>query len=315
MLLGNRSRSPGILPAWQSLEDYATTSASTMTDSASSNPFQSHPRTFQTNRYVYPVLSRRAGGISLGVNLNLDKVCNFDCIYCQVNRTEMGEREFVDPDRLAAELDAAVDLAASGRIFDEPQFRATPPALRRLNDIAFSGDGEPTTYRNVDEVVSVAAEVRRRHSLEDLKLVLITNASTFDRPRVQQALAILDANHGEIWAKLDAGTSSYYRLVARSAIPFQRILDNLLLAAQARPIVIQSLFMRIRGEPPSAAEQAAYCGRLNDILAGGGRIKLVQVHTIARPPAENWVSALTPDEVEALAALVRHKTGLPAAAY
>ena len=43
-----------------------------------------HPRSFQENRYVYPVLSRRSKGISIGVNLNLDKVCNFDCVYCQV---------------------------------------------------------------------------------------------------------------------------------------------------------------------------------------------------------------------------------------
>lgn len=277
--------------------------------------FQSHPRSFGENRYVYPVLSRRAGGISLGVNLNVDKVCNFGCIYCQVDRTEKSIREFVDLARLAAELDDTVRLIVSGRLYEEAKFRETPAALRRLNDIAFSGDGEPTSYRNFDQVVAAAAEVRRRHGLDQVRLVLITNASLLHRPHVRRGLEILDANHGEIWAKLDAGTEAYYQLVARSSVPFQRILDNLLLAARARPIVIQSLFMRIRGEPPPQGELEAYCRRLNDIVAAGGRIQLVQVHTIARPPAEDWVTALSPAEVKSLAELIRDKTGLSAVAY
>jgi len=277
--------------------------------------FSSHPRTFGQNRYVYPVVSRRAGGLSIGVNLNLDKVCNFDCTYCQVNRSEPGEKEFVETERLAAELDAMVWWVTSGRIYDDPKFRPTPDCLRRLNDIALSGDGEPTTYRNFDEVASVCAEVRRRHGLDGLKLVLITNASMFHRPGVKRGLEILDAANGEIWAKLDAGTEDCYRAVARTVIPFRRILDNLLAAARVRPIVIQSLFMRTHGDPPSVAEQESYCDRLKEITAGGGRIKLVQIHTLARPPAESYVTALSNEEVDALAALVRKRTGLPVAAF
>jgi wyosine [tRNA(Phe)-imidazoG37] synthetase (radical SAM superfamily) len=275
-----------------------------------SNLFASHPRSFEQNRYVYPVVSRRAGGVSIGVNLNLDKVCNFDCIYCQVNRSEPGEREFVELDRLAAELDAAVGLVTSGRIFEQPKFSQTPPPLRRLNDIALSGDGEPTTYRNFDDVIAACAEVRRRHRLDDVKLVLITNASMLHCERVRRGLEMLDAANGEIWAKLDAGTEAHYNLVARSSIPFARILENLRNAARVRPIVIQSLFMRIRGEPPSTSEQDAYCARLAEIVAAGGRIKLVQVHTIARPPAESWVAPLDDAQVDALAALVRRRTRL-----
>jgi wyosine [tRNA(Phe)-imidazoG37] synthetase (radical SAM superfamily) len=106
--------------------------------------FEAHPRSFAGNRYVYPVLSRRAGGISVGVNLNLDKACNFHCVYCQVDRTRPGEEQFVDLQRLAEELERTVELVASGRIYDDTQFRATPVPLRRFNDIALSGDGEPT---------------------------------------------------------------------------------------------------------------------------------------------------------------------------
>ena len=277
--------------------------------------FALHPRTFHENRYVYPVLSRRAGGISIGVNLNLDKVCNFDCVYCQVNRSEPGEKEFLDLDRLVAELDATIELAISGRIYDDATFCHTPATLRRINDIALSGDGEPTTYRNFDEIARVCAEARQRCGRDDLKLVLITNASMFHREMVQRGLRILDANNGEIWAKLDAGTEGYYQRIVRSVIPFARILDNLAIAALERPIVIQSLFLRIDGQPPSVAEQDAYCDRLVAITAAGGRIKLVQIHTIARPPAETWVSALSNEQVDELGEHIRCRTGLPVAVF
>ena len=280
------------------------------------NPlFDAHLRTFAGNCYVYPVLSRRAGGISIGVNLNLDQICNFHCIYCQVDHNKPLETDLVDLIRLADELDRTVELVTSGRIFEGPQFRNTPLPLRRLNDIAFSGDGEPTSFANFGRAVEVCAEVRRRHALNDVKLVLITNASLLHRPKVRQALTTLDANGGEIWAKLDAGTEDYYRLVARSAVPWRQILDNLREAAIVRPIVIQSLFMRIHDQPPSSEELEAYCDRLKEILAGGGRIKLVQVHTVARKPAEPWVAALGNAEVDAIAEQVRRRTNLPVAAF
>ena len=279
------------------------------------NLFTIHPRSFEENRYVYPVVSRRAGGVSIGVNLNIDKVCNFDCIYCQVDRTEMGEREFVELQRLTDELEHAVTLITSGRIYEGPRFSNVPERLRRLNDIALSGDGEPTTYRNFEDVVAVCANVRQRHGLDEMKIVLITNATMFDRPHVQRGLELLDANNGEIWAKLDAGTEAYYDRVARSAIRFSKILDNLRWAASVRPIVIQTLFMNIEGEGPDEAELEAYCERLNETIQSGGRIKFVQIHTVARAPAEAYVSALSDERVEEIAALVRERTGLEVAAY
>lgn len=280
-----------------------------------SNLHESHPRSFESNRYVYPVLSRRAGGISIGVNLNRDKVCNFHCIYCQVERGGQVEQHAVDADRLAEELDRTIGLAVSGRLFEHPRFQAVPGPLRRLNDIALSGDGEPTASPEFGRAVEICAAARRRHGLNDVKLVLITNGSLLHRPQVRRALETLDANGGEIWAKLDAGTEAYYRAVNRSEVPWRRILDNLLEAARRRPIVVQSLWMRIRGEAPPAAELEAYCERLSEIVAGGGRIKLVQVHTIARRPGEAWAAPLSPAELDAIAELVRRRTGLNVAAF
>lgn len=274
-----------------------------------------HQRTFQANRFVYPVLSRRSGGISVGVNLNPDKVCNFDCIYCQVDRTTQSETRFVDTPQLLAELDETLGLVASGEIYRSPKFESVPPQLRRLNDIAFSGDGEPTTYRNFDELIAACANVKQSHSLQDVKMVLITNASMFHRPHVQRGLEILAENCGQIWAKLEAGTEDYFKIVDRTPIPFRQILDNITSVAQWFPVTIQALFMRIDGQPPSPAELAAFCDRLNEIAAAGGQVELVQVYTVARKPAESFVKPLRNEEVDSIVDLVGRRTGLSAAAF
>lgn len=274
-----------------------------------------HPREFEQNRFVYPVLSRRSGGISVGVNLNPDKVCNFDCIYCQVDRRSEATTRFVEFEQLFSELEAMLRWVSSGEIFTHPQFQSVPEPLRRLNDMAFSGDGEPTTYRNFDAIMERAAELKQRLGLESVKMVLITNATMFHRPAVERGLAILDRNQGEIWAKLDAGTEEYYKRIDRTSIPFQRVLDNLALAARARPIVIQSLFMKVNGVGPTDVEIDQYVGRLNEIVRAGGQIGRVQIYTIARPPAEHFVTSLESERVQAIAERVIAQTGLMADAY
>jgi wyosine [tRNA(Phe)-imidazoG37] synthetase (radical SAM superfamily) len=271
-----------------------------------------HRRTYAENFYVYAVVSRRSKGVSIGLNLNPDKVCNFDCVYCQVDRSTPGLTRTVDVARLCDELDDMLDRVGSGLLFEDERFRETPPALRRLNDIAFSGDGEPTTCPEFPEIVAAVADLKRRHSLPDVKLVLITNATMFHRPRVREGLKTLLANNGEIWAKLEAGTEDYYRQIDRTTIPLQRILDNITEAARTTPVVIQSLFLRLRGEPPPRAELEAFCDRLNEIIRAGGAIKLVQVYTVARRPAEEYVTPLSDAEVDAIVELVRQRTGLPA---
>ena len=277
--------------------------------------YADHGRVYRENKFVYPVLSRRSGGISIGVNLNPDKVCNFDCIYCQVDRRSEAETRFVETDRLSDELDQMLDFVTGGRIYQDAKFANVPPALRRLNDIAFSGDGEPTTYRNFDEIMTAAAELKRRRGLNDVKLVLITNATMFHRPAVERGLEILDANNGEIWAKLETGTEEYYQLVERTKIPFRQVLDNITAAARKRPIVIQSLFMRIRGQAPPPNEIAAFCGRLKDILTAGGMLKSVQVYTVARQPAESFVEPLENAELDVIAQTIRDQTSIPAPVF
>ena len=292
-----------------------------MTNSQSANPadstsqiFQDHSRLFEDNRFVYPVVSRRSQGVSIGVNLNPDKVCNFDCIYCQVDRRSESETRFVEMDQLLAELSTVLQLVTSGQIFEHPRFAATPAPLRRLNDIAFSGDGEPTTFRNFDEIMQQVATIRQQHAAA-CRMVLITNASMFHRPHVQRGLRIMDDHRGQIWAKLDAGTEEYYRLIERTNIPFQRILDNIRDVALQRPIVIQALFMNVDGVPPAAEEIDAWCERLQEIVQVGGQIELVQIYTVARQPAEAFVSSLTERQLQGIAQRLSAVTGLHSAVY
>ncbi len=272
--------------------------------------FADHARGFESFRFVYPVVSRRSGGISLGVNLNPDKVCNFDCIYCQVDRTRAPQERFVDLPRLLQELEQGLELVLGGRLFEHPRFAQVPQQLRTLQDMAFSGDGEPTTYSNFDQIIQQCVEVKRRAGVPQLKMVLITNATMFHRPVVQRGLRLLDENQGEIWAKLEWGTEAYYRLVTQSSIPMNRVLQNITEAARERPLVIQSLFMRIHGQEPPEEEIAGYCGHLERILQGGGQIARVQVYTVARPPAQRFVEPLSLETLAQIAQQVHRRCGL-----
>ncbi len=277
--------------------------------------YTSHPRLWRENRFVYPVLSRRSKGISLGVNLNPDKICNFDCIYCQVDRRSTAETRFVEMGQLLEELDMLFGLVANGQLFQDAAFSKVPTNLQRLNDIAFSGDGEPTTYKNFDEIIQQVADLKKKHQLDETKMVLITNASMFHRPVIQKGLEILDANNGEIWAKLDAGTEAYFKEIEQTTIPFARILENITTAAKVRPLVIQTLLMNVKDVPPSVDEIVAYCDRLNEVIAAGGHIKLVQIYTVARPPAQSFVTSLSNKEVDAIVKNVQEKCQLNVEAY
>jgi len=270
-----------------------------------------HQRLYRENLYIYPVLSRRARGISIGVNLNPDKVCNFDCAYCQVDRTVPPVVHEVDEGRLRDELAGILREAKSGALYERPEFGRVPPELRDVRDITFAGDGEPPAYPNFLGVVRDVLAIKASEGFPGLKIVLLTNATLIDRPHVKEAMALMDRDHGEFWLKLDAGTEEYYRMVDRTTIPLRKVLANILEAARLRPIVLQSLFMKVRGAVPPAGEIAAYCARVRDLLDGGGRIGLVQVYTVARRPAETWVEPLADAEVEAIAGTIRSRVDVP----
>lgn len=261
--------------------------------------------------YVYPVISRRSKGVSIGINLNPDKICNFDCVYCEVDRKTAPRIRQVNLEILREELGKMLEEYSSGRLFEREPFSRAPQEWRRLNDIAFSGDGEPTTCPVFLEAVKVTAEVRGERKLDGVKLVLITDSACLDRPKVRKGLEIMATGAYEVWAKLDAGTEEYYKLVNRSAVPFVRILKNIAETSKLLPLTIQSLFLRVHGKPPADEEILAYGDRLLELQAAGGTIQGLQVYTVARPTPELWATALSREELDHVAELIRGKISLP----
>ncbi len=266
--------------------------------------YDAHPRTAGRRQYVYAVLSRRARGISVGLNLNPDAACNFGCVYCQVDRSAPRPPGEVDERRLLEELEATLEEGRDGRLLARAAADGVPVPLRRVADVAFSGDGEPTAYPRWGDLVDDVGEVIDR-VLPGTPIVLITNASLFHRPEVAAGLDRLAARGGRVWAKLDAGTESWFSRVNGTRVPFARVLDNIGEEARKRPLVIQSLFLRLAGEAPPPGEIDAWVSRLADLVAGGGRLREVQVTTIARRPADPAAEALSPAELEEIAGRAR----------
>ena len=270
--------------------------------------FEDHRRDLAANRYVYAVVSRRARGLSIGVNLNPDKACNFDCPYCQVDRTTPGGSPRIDVGELGRELAELLERAR-GDLWAEPPFDTVEPALRRVADIAFAGDGEPTTPPEFPDAARAARAARDRLA-PGVPLRLLTNATLFHKPKVRAGLAEFD----ELWCKLDAGTEAYFQVVDGTRLPFRRILDNLLLVARERALVIQAMFLTLDGAGPADAEIAAWVERMRELAAKGGRIDHVQVYSLARTPSDPRCGALDRARLEAIAAAAR-AAGFAASVY
>ncbi len=271
------------------------------------SPFTRHDRQWRDFRYVYPVISRRSAGLSIGINLNPDQLCNFDCVYCQVDRSAEAPKPPVDLEAMRAELAWMVQHAVGGAIWSDPEFTDVPTQLRRINDIAFSGNGEPTLCKQFDRACEIAAQVKTEAGLGEVKLAVLTNATRLDDPMVRRGLSVLDRHRGEIWAKLDAGTETYYRQIDRSSVPLERVLNNIAEAGRARPIVIQSMFARLHGSAIGDDYFSAYLDRLEGLICDGCDIRLVQLYTVARRPAEAHVAPLADAELDKLAERLRRR--------
>jgi wyosine [tRNA(Phe)-imidazoG37] synthetase (radical SAM superfamily) len=274
--------------------------------------YRKHERRWNDNRYVYPVVSRRSGGISIGINLNPGKECSFDCIYCQVDRRHRDAAGPVDLHRVRVELDGILNDEKSGLLYGIHPFSLLPGEKRGIRDIAFSGDGEPTASGGVfHSSMEIAAQLRSQYKLLNAKIVLITNGTFLDDPAVKEALAVMDRNNGEIWAKIDAGTEEYFKKINRTAVAFEKILGNILQTALVRPVVIQSLWMRVDDQAPPSCEIAAFCGRLNRLCDSGAQLKALHLHTIARRPAEDFVSPLSDEELDDIAGFLHSHVSVP----
>jgi wyosine [tRNA(Phe)-imidazoG37] synthetase (radical SAM superfamily) len=272
------------------------------------------PRDFLDNRFVYVVVSARARGLSVGVNMNPDKQCNFDCVYCEVNRKDPPRETQLDVGVMATELNRTLEFVCRGSVRERPWFHALPDEMLQLRHVAFSGDGEPTFAPNFVEAVQAVVHVRALGGFPFFKMVLITNATGLDQPQVQQGLKFFTKSD-EVWAKLDGGTEAYLNKVDRPNAHLDKILANILLVARQRPVVIQSLFPSINGEEPPLEEIEQYAQRLNELKARGAQIPLVQIYSAARPTPNSGCGHLPLKTLSRIAQTVRQVTGLKAEVF
>jgi wyosine [tRNA(Phe)-imidazoG37] synthetase (radical SAM superfamily) len=272
------------------------------------------PRDFLDNRFVYVVVSARARGLSVGINMNPDKNCNFDCVYCEVPRNGDRAEQRLDVEEMAAELKKTLVFVRGGRLRERPWYRALPDELLQLRHVALSGDGEPTLSPDFGAALQGLVHVRALCGLPFFKLVLITNATGLDRPQVQQGLRHFTRSD-EVWAKLDGGTQAYINKVNRSHVPLDKILSNILMLGRQRPVVIQSLFPAIHEEEPSLEEIEQYARRLLELKNAGAQISLVQIYSASRPSLNSTSGHLPLKVLSRIAHTVRQMAGLPAEVF
>ena len=273
-----------------------------------------YPRDFMDNRFVYVVISPRARGLSIGVNMNSDKHCNFDCVYCEVNRQERCADGELDVAVMAVELEKTLRLVSSGLICQEPRYARLDAGLRQLGHVALSGDGEPTLCPDFARAVEAVVHLRARPAQPHFKLVLLTNGSGLDRPPVLEGLKYF-TREDEIWIKLDAGTQAYMDKINRSEVPLEKILQNALALGRQRPIVIQSLFPLLDGQEPAPEEIDRYIDRLNELKNGQAMISLVQIYSATRPAANPGCGHLSLKTLSHIRRRIRTETGLNAEVF
>ena len=269
------------------------------------------PRDFLENRFVYLTISPRARGLSIGVNLNPDRKCNFDCIYCEVDRSAPVMDAEIDCDIAAAELEQTLRLVQSGSLRLLRPYHNLPQNLLELRHVALSGDGEPTISTKFQEAVEAVVHVRARGFHPFFKIVLITNASGLDRPEAQAGLTLLTPRD-EIWAKLEVGTQQFMDKLNRANVPIEKIIENILVTARRRPVVIQSLFCQVGGAVPPMSEIEQFAGRLLDLKSRGAQIPLVQIYSATRPTPHSNVRHLPLKTLSDIAETVRRIAGLNA---
>jgi len=246
-------------------------------DSSAYLSIADHRRDIVGMKYVYPVISRRAGGVSVGINLNPNNACNWHCIYCQVPNLTRGGPPVIDMDLLAQELNALFKTIVKGSFLKD---HVADPAHRRLMDVAFSGNGEPTSAREFPSAVTLVRDVMQEWGLSGVKLRLITNGSLLDRAATREGVALIAAAGGEVWFKVDAATPAALALVNGTRTVPATILKRLSLCAALCPTWVQSCFFSCDGHPPSAKELEAYADLLRNVA---DKVQGVHLYGLARP--------------------------------
>lgn len=230
--------------------------------------------------YVYPVLSRRAGGLSIGINLNTNNACNWRCIYCQVPNLTLGAAPEPNFTLLESELRSFLTQVRSGDFYRRFQ---VPEAQCIIKDIAISGNGEPTSTPRFAEAVELIGSLAAEAGVfPGSRFVLISNGSLMRQPKVQEGLKILQRFGGEIWFKFDSATKDGRQLINACAQSADAAVENLLIAASLCPTAVQICLVDVDRQGFPEPERQA----LLQALAAAKRqaeLSRIMLYTIARP--------------------------------
>ncbi len=260
-----------------------------------------HSRDSAGYTYVYPVVSRRARGVSVGINLNPNNACNWACIYCQVPNLTRGSAPEINLRQLEQELRGFLNQAVHGDWLQEN----VPADSRVLQDIAFSGNGEPTSAQEFPAAVALAGQVLRDVGLQHVKLRLITNGSLLNRATVQAAIRNMAGMNGEVWFKLDRASSEGMAQVNQVNDNMAAVKKRLLASTENCTTWLQTCWFALDGMAPDVAERQAYLqlvGEVREHIAG------VHLYGLARQPMQpgsERLSSLSDQEMQAFAEEIR----------
>ena len=249
-----------------------------------------HSRDIAGLKYIYPVLSRRAGGLSIGINFNINNACNWRCVYCQVPDLSRGTAPKMDFFLLENELRFFLDSVLKGDFFN--QFNV-PEKHRIIKDIAISGNGEPTSLKHFDKAVDLIGRIATEMDvLPESDLVLITNGSLMHQASVQEGLRILNNYHGQVWFKLDSATEEGRKKINDSRQSNKNTRKNLTISSGLCETSLQTCMMEYLSAIEAENEQLAYLQLLNELKQDQTMIKKIMLYTIARPSLQPEASQM-----------------------
>jgi len=239
---------------------------------------------------VYPVYSRRSGGLSVGINLFPDhKRCSFDCPYCEVFPFKN-------------ELSFSLPLMESALIRTLAEARKNHVQVK---DICFSGNGEPTGSSFFPSALEAASYIRGKEA-PDADLVLITNGTGLLNDELFNLLFRYTLKGLQVWLKLDAGTKSWYEAMNRSAVPFENLVEKIRAFVKYAPVLLQTMICTIDGAGPPAEEKQAWEALVADLAMPAMSLRGVQIYGKARPaPEDPLAGALETAYLEERAASLR----------
>ena len=236
-----------------------------------------HSRELSGLKYIYSVISRRAGGLSIGINLNVNNACNWQCIYCEIPNLTRGSPPPIELDVLENEL----RLFLHDIIHGDYMQKNVAIEDRHLKDIAFSGNGEPTSAAEFPQVILIVKKILQEFDLlHKIKIRLITNGSLMHEASVLKSIKMLEEINGEVWFKVDAATEETIKTVNQVNLKPNQILERLLNTANICPTFVQTCIFMINGKSPDDKDINAYVELINKAKK---IIKGVHLYGLARP--------------------------------